>query len=70
MFLRHFNELDHELMMRLNRAYEHAVKYMDLFVSPVGTILARYKHCVVQSAMCDVGSLSLSPGTLLSWLAQ
>ena len=41
-FLRHFNELDHELMMRLNRVYEHSVKYMDLFVSPVGTIIARF----------------------------
>lgn len=40
-FLRHFNELDHELIVRLNRAYLPAVKYMDLFVLPVATILAR-----------------------------
>lgn len=40
-FLRHFNELDHELIVRLNRAYLPSVKYMDLFVLPVATILAR-----------------------------
>ena len=40
-YLRHFNEVDHELIERLNRAYLPAVKYMDLFVNPIATILAR-----------------------------
>lgn len=40
-FLQHFNEVDHELIERLNRAYEPAVKYMDLFVQPVATLIAR-----------------------------
>lgn len=30
--------------MRLNKAYEPAVKYMDLFVLPIATIIAR---CVI-----------------------
>ena len=42
MFLRHFNELDHEILNRLNKAYIPAVKYMDLFVLPIATILARW----------------------------
>merc|ERR1719210_1368979 len=39
-YLRHFNELDHELMVRLSRAYKPATYYMDIFVSPLGTVLA------------------------------
>ena len=38
---RDFNELDHELNFRLARAYKPSVKYMDLFVHPVLTVLAR-----------------------------
>lgn len=39
--LRDFNELDHELTMRLNRAYKPSVKYMDLFAHPLVVIVAR-----------------------------
>lgn len=42
LYLRHFNELDHELDARLNRAYRPAVKYMDSFSSPLVTVLARF----------------------------
>ena len=42
MVLRHFNELDHEILNRLNKAYIPAVKYIDLFVLPIATILARW----------------------------
>lgn len=49
MYLRHFNELDHEMNARLNRAYRPAAKYMDSFTSPLLTIVAEsvaFKFCV------------------------
>lgn len=39
--MRHFNELDHELQARLNRAYRPAVRYMESFSSPMGAVIAR-----------------------------
>lgn len=42
LYMRHFNELDHELQARLNRAYRPAVKYMESFSSPMGAVVARY----------------------------
>lgn len=42
LFLRHFNELDHELDARLNRAYRPAVKYMTSFSSPLMAVIAKY----------------------------
>ncbi|KAL2711532.1 autophagy-related protein 9A isoform X1 [Vespula squamosa] len=41
LYLRHFNELDHELNARLNRAYRPASKYMSIFTSPVMTVIAK-----------------------------
>lgn len=41
LYLRHFNELDHELNARLNRAYRPATKYMNIFTSPVMTVIAK-----------------------------
>lgn len=41
LYLRHFNELDHELDARLNRAYRPAVKYMNSFSSPLMAVLAK-----------------------------
>ncbi|XP_039280518.1 autophagy-related protein 9A isoform X1 [Nilaparvata lugens] len=40
-YLRHFNELDHELYARLNRAYRPASKYMNSFTDPFMTEVAR-----------------------------
>lgn len=40
-YLRHFNELDHELTGRLNRAYKPAIKYMELFPSPIMVVIAK-----------------------------
>ena len=39
--LRHFNELEHELLARLSRAYRPAAYYMDIFVSPMATVIAK-----------------------------
>ncbi|XP_043514678.1 autophagy-related protein 9A isoform X2 [Frieseomelitta varia] len=41
LYLRHFNELDHELNARLSRAYRPASKYMSIFTSPTMTVIAR-----------------------------
>uniref|UniRef100_A0A8D0HCT9 Autophagy-related protein 9 n=1 Tax=Sphenodon punctatus TaxID=8508 RepID=A0A8D0HCT9_SPHPU len=40
-YLRHFNELDHELHSRLSRGYKPASKYMNCFISPLLTIVAK-----------------------------
>lgn len=40
-YLRHFNELDHELMSRLSKGYKAASKYMNCFLSPLLTVLAK-----------------------------
>merc|ERR1719391_610525 len=40
-YLRHLNELDHELSARLSRAYKPASYYMDIFVSPLATVIAK-----------------------------
>lgn len=41
-YLRHFNELDHELSARLSRAYVPASKYLQSFAAPVNVIIAKY----------------------------
>uniref|UniRef100_H9GDM9 Autophagy-related protein 9 n=1 Tax=Anolis carolinensis TaxID=28377 RepID=H9GDM9_ANOCA len=41
LYLRHFNELDHELQARLGRGYKPASKYMNSFASPLLTALAK-----------------------------
>ncbi|XP_023344796.1 autophagy-related protein 9A [Eurytemora carolleeae] len=40
-YLRHLNELEHELSARLARAYKPASYYMDIFVSPLATVVAK-----------------------------
>ncbi|XP_077176879.1 autophagy-related protein 9A isoform X3 [Paroedura picta] len=40
-YLRHFNELDHELHSRLSKGYKPASKYMNCFISPLFTIVAK-----------------------------
>ncbi|GFN75657.1 autophagy-related protein 9 [Plakobranchus ocellatus] len=42
LYLRHFNELDHELIARLNRAYVPSTMYMRSFTSPFLIIIAKY----------------------------
>ncbi|XP_078320692.1 autophagy-related protein 9A-like isoform X2 [Crassostrea virginica] len=41
LYLRHYNELDHEFDARLNRGYRLANKYMDIFTSELIVILAK-----------------------------
>uniref|UniRef100_H3AMI8 Autophagy-related protein 9 n=1 Tax=Latimeria chalumnae TaxID=7897 RepID=H3AMI8_LATCH len=40
-YLRHFNELDHELQVRLGRGYKPATKYMNSFTSPLLAVIAK-----------------------------
>lgn len=42
LYLRHFNELEHELQARLNRAHRPASRYLSAFSSPMATIIARF----------------------------
>lgn len=65
-FLRHFNELDHELIVRLNRAYLPAGKYMDLFVLPVATILARNIAFIAGSLLAVLFTLTVIQEDLLT----
>lgn len=51
LYLRHFNELDHELNARLNRAYRPASRYMSIFTSPVMTVLAKNVAFVAGSVL-------------------
>ncbi|XP_041478449.1 autophagy-related protein 9A-like [Lytechinus variegatus] len=41
LYLRHFNELDHEFQARLNRGYKPAKKYLDAFTSNVLAIICQ-----------------------------
>ncbi|XP_044149809.1 autophagy-related protein 9A-like [Bufo gargarizans] len=41
LYLRHFNELTHELQTRLSRGYKPATKYMNSFASPLLAIAAK-----------------------------
>uniref|UniRef100_A0A8C8GLH1 Autophagy-related protein 9 n=1 Tax=Oncorhynchus tshawytscha TaxID=74940 RepID=A0A8C8GLH1_ONCTS len=40
-YLRHFNELDHELMSRLSKGYKASSRYMNCFLSPLLTVVAK-----------------------------
>lgn len=51
LYLRHFNELDHELNARLNRAYRPASKYMSIFTSPIMTVIAKNVAFVAGSVL-------------------
>ncbi|XP_041100582.1 autophagy-related protein 9B isoform X2 [Polyodon spathula] len=41
LYLRHFNELNHELHGRLGRGYKPVSKYMNSFTSPLFTVIAK-----------------------------
>lgn len=46
LYLRHFNELDHEFHARLSRGYSSAVLYMNIFTSPMFVLFAKYGSLV------------------------
>ena len=58
-YLRHLNELDHELKGRLNRAYKPANKYLELFVSPLMVVVAQNMAFVAGSVLAVLIVLSV-----------
>ncbi|VVC90702.1 unnamed protein product [Leptidea sinapis] len=69
--LRHFNELEHELRDRLNRAHKPATKYLSSFSSPITTVVANSCRAVrVRRRRADSGTRSHNhhgPGVRPSW---
>lgn len=59
LYLRHFNELDHELNSRLNRAFRPASKYMSMFTSPLMSIIAKNIQFITGSICVVFVSLTL-----------
>ena len=66
LYLRHFNELDHELNARLNRAYRPAAKYMNMFTSPILTVLAKNIAFLAGSVLAVFVMLALYDEDFLS----
>jgi hypothetical protein len=56
--LRHYNELDHELVSRLNRSYKFASRYMDQFVSPVIEVIAKFFAFIAVAFFAVIAALS------------
>ena len=54
LYLRHLNELDHELKARLNRAYEPANQYMEIFVSPMSVVISRFFTFLASSVLAII----------------
>ncbi len=59
LYLRHLNELDHEFKGRLNRAYKPANQYMDIFVSPMSVVIARFFAFMAGSVVAVFVALSV-----------
>ena len=59
LYLRHLNELDHEFKARLNRAYKPANQYMDIFVSPMSAVIARFFAFLAGSVLAVFIALSV-----------
>ncbi|XP_028413439.1 autophagy-related protein 9A-like isoform X1 [Dendronephthya gigantea] len=59
LFLRHFNELDHEFQIRLNKAYEPANQYTNIFTSPFLAIISKNIAFVAGSFFAVLTCLSI-----------
>lgn len=66
LYLRHFNELDHELNARLTRAYRPATKYLSAFSSPMITILAEHAAFVFSSLFVVIVMFTLIDDSILT----
>ncbi|KAG7172558.1 autophagy-related protein 9A-like [Homarus americanus] len=58
-YLRHFNELDHEMTARLNRGYKAATQYMNIFSSPVLAIVAKHMAFACGAVFAVLAALSV-----------
>lgn len=66
LYLRDFNELDHELTLRLNRAYKPARKFMDLFTNPLVVIVSRNVAFITGSLLAVLLALTVIQEDLLT----
>ena len=64
--MRDFNELEHEFSLRKNRAYKPSVKYMDLFLDPLLTILAKNVAFIAGSLLAVLVVLTILQEDLLT----
>ena len=51
--------MEHELLVRLSRAYKPATYYMDIFVSPLATVIARNVAFISGSVFAVILSLTI-----------
>ncbi|XP_073503406.1 autophagy-related protein 9A isoform X1 [Phyllobates terribilis] len=58
-YLRHFNELDHQLQARLSRAYKPACKYMNCFLSPLLAVAAKHLGFLAGSILAVLIALTV-----------
>uniref|UniRef100_A0A8C5QR26 Autophagy-related protein 9 n=1 Tax=Leptobrachium leishanense TaxID=445787 RepID=A0A8C5QR26_9ANUR len=58
-YLRHFNELDHQLQARLSRAYKPASKYMNCFLSPLLAVAAKHLGFLAGSVLAVLIALTV-----------
>ncbi len=65
-YMRDFNELEHEFSLRKNRAYKPSVKYMDLFLDPLLTILAKNVAFIAGSLLAVLVVLTILQEDLLT----
>ncbi|VVC36275.1 Autophagy-related protein 9 [Cinara cedri] len=66
LYLRHFNELDHELSARLSRAYVPAAKYLQSFAAPVSVIIAKNTMFFTSAIMVPILVLTIYDDSILS----
>ncbi|XP_030748980.1 autophagy-related protein 9A [Sitophilus oryzae] len=67
LYLRHFNELDHELHSRLTRAYKPATKYLDSFNSPLMVVIAQHMAFICSSLLAILVTLGFLDNEILYW---
>lgn len=65
-YLRHFNELDHELMSRLSKGYKASSKYMNCFMSPLLTVVAKNVAFFAGSLLAVLITLTIYDEDVLS----
>lgn len=64
-YCRHFNELDHSLDDRLDRAFKSTAKYLDSFGDPFGRIIARHVSFIASSVLAVLLGLTIYDEDLL-----
>ncbi|CAH0558028.1 unnamed protein product [Brassicogethes aeneus] len=66
LYLRHFNELDHEVAERLTKAHKAATRYVSAFSSPLTTLIASHVSFISGSIMAVFIVLTLYDEDVLS----